>query len=184
MVNQFCQEIIEADAHPQAIGQFRPWSDHFIHINGCADIGLFFQPGFWPAVPWAMMIYGKNSPMTSFCSIHLEAAPQPDPGLFARIGIMSSLNEELAGPRLGPYYLGARQKYGQRLYVRVIISTAFYFLNAEGQKSDYPEPDSVSFKETGTGILVRSADSPDYFPYLCESEDITDSSTADNDKPE
>ena len=77
---------------------------------------------------------------------------------FAAIRLGSSVNEALAGLRLGPYTVCARQKYGEKLPVSVTINTSYYFLDKNSNKQNKINKNSANAKETITGIMINKAD--------------------------
>jgi len=92
--------------------------------------------------------------------------------VMADIRIMSKRSDKFSGMRLGPYYVCAKQKYGEHLPVRLKFTTEYIFIDKQGKEHDehfdWNDKNTKEIKENLVGVLIEDANSKNYFPFECQ----------------
>ncbi len=100
----------------------------------------------------------------------LESALDFNESAFAIIRIMWGQSEEFSGMRLGPYYVCARQKYGDQRHVLVVFETEVDFYDKDGKTGDILDKDVARIRETLSGVRIVDGDSPEGVEYGCGAD--------------
>lgn len=83
--------------------------------------------------------------------------------VWAETHIGSNVSMKFAGMRLGPYYVCAKQKYGQNLLVLVIFTTENMFIDKKERLTEYPDNRTVFIKEKLIGVRIEAASATNPF---------------------
>lgn len=140
----------------------------------CFVIILFQAALDFPALAGGSMGYNDlraKFPDDKLLFETLEQVLDIEDGVWAFTRIGPCISPKFGAMRLGPYYVCARQKSGERLFVLVTIATENTFIDKKGRRTESPDRRTFRIEEKMIGAQIERG-SKKHPNYPCYEREI------------